>query len=610
MVKYIQRQVSHSADSVSRLSLHKLGGVIHLNLKKTQKKLDDLFGGSVSIQDAGEFFYLTGTAETWEKAVEAGLLCAEKGGRKHIVSDVTVPDMEKPETVLPELRDKALEGSSPDVLIIGGGVTGCAIARELSKNNLDVLLAEKEYDVALHASSRNDGMVHPGIDIAPGLLKKKMNNRGNAMYDRLCRDLQVPFERTGQYLCFKKGWYLPFVYLTIPYWNLTSAGKAHVITGKKLRRAEPDISPEAKFALYFDGAGIVCPYGLTIALAENAVDNGVHISLDTAVLSMETEEICGKNHIMSVTTNRGTVYPKVVINAAGVFAEDVAIMAKDRFFSIHPRKGTNAILDKKARRHIRTIYSLMGTQSKTGHTKGGGIVGTVDGNVLIGPDAVETIEKENFATCRDSIDNTFVKHKHAGKWLTTADIITYFAGIRAATYEEDFIIETGRFTDNIIHAAGIQSPGLTAAPAIGLAIEELTCKMLSKQMSVTPNQGFDPLRKSIVKPKEMSDEDRKKLITSNPDYGIIVCRCEEVSKGEILDAMRRSLPCDTVDGIKRRVRPGMGRCQGGFCGPHVLSLIAEEKHIPLEKVRKGYEGSEILTGEKGSSSEKGGVLHE
>ncbi|MGN0659396.1 MAG: NAD(P)/FAD-dependent oxidoreductase [Emergencia sp.] len=577
-----------------------------MNLKKMQRKLDARFEGAVRIEDRGEYYYLSGSVPAWEDAVEAGLLCAKKGASKHVVSDVTVPGQKKPEPVLPRLRDDALEGRSPDVLIIGGGVTGCAIARELAKNDLDILLADKEYDVALHASSRNDGMVHPGIDISPGLLKKKMNNLGNALYDKVCDELQVPFERTGQYLCFRKGWYLPLMWLTIPYWNLTAAGKARIVTGKKLRQAEPDVSPEAKFALFYDGAGMVCPYGLTIALAENAADNGVQISLDTAVLSMDVKD----GHIASVSTNRGTIYPKAVINAAGVFAEDIAAMAEDRFFSIHPRKGTNAILDKKARRHIRTIYSLMGTQSKSAHTKGGGIVGTVDGNVLVGPDAVETMEKENFATSRESIENSFEKHNHAGKWLTTGDIITYFTGIRAATYEEDFIIENGRFTDNIIHAAGIQSPGLTAAPAIGLAVEELTCRMLSSQMEVRPNRDFCPERKAIPRVKDMDPETRAALIAGNPDYGQIVCRCEEVSKGEILDAMHRSVPCTTVDGIKRRVRPGMGRCQGGFCGQQVLRIIAEETGMPLEQVRKGYPGSEILTGEKGQAESREGGSHE
>ena len=567
-----------------------------MNIKKVQKRLDIRFGGNVHIADTGYSFRLTGTVDTWNQVVEAGLMCAKSGSKKHIVNDITVPGLEKPCVIQPKISDAALEGRRPDVLVIGGGVVGCAIARELTKEKMEILLIDKEYDVALHASSRNDGMVHPGIDIRPGLLKKKMNNLGNALYDKVCKELDVPFVRSGQFLCFKKISYLPLLILTIPYWNLTAAGKAHVITGKTLRRLEPGISPEAKCALYFDGAGTVCPYGLTIAFAENAVDNGAEIALNTAVSKMEVKD----GRIKSVSTNRGTIYPKIVVNAAGVFAEDIAQMAGDRFFSIHPRKGTNAILDKKARRHIKTIYTLMGTQSKSGHTKGGGIVGTVDGNVLVGPDAAETIEKEDFATHKESIESTFEKHSHAGQWLTTGDIITYFTGIRAATYEEDFIIEKGRLTDNIVHAAGIQSPGLTAAPAIGLQVESLVTELLGEK---NKNPKFNPIRKAIIRPKELTDEERANLIKENPDYGQIVCRCEEVSKGEVLDAMRRSLPCDTVDGIKRRVRPGMGRCQGSFCGQQVIRLIAEEKKIPLMQVRKGYPGSEILFGEKGGSRE-------
>lgn len=546
------------------------------------------------IEDCEEYYRLYGEAESWQTAVDAGLLCAEKGGKKHLVSDVKIPSESTHDMIIPDIKDEKLEGKSPDILIIGGGVTGCAIARELTKHKLDILLVDKEYDVALHASSRNDGMVHPGIDIKPGLLKKKMNNIGNNLYDNLCKELEVPFNRSGQYLCFKKSYLYPLLALSIPYWNMTVAGKAHLLSRKALREKEPNVSIEAKCALFFDGAGMVCPYGFTIALAENAIENGAEISLDTAVISMEVQG----NKIISVDTNRGKIYPKVVINAAGVFAEDIAKMANDRFFSIHPRKGTNAILDKKARKYINTIYSLMGTQSKTGHTKGGGIVGTVDGNVLIGPDAVETQEKENFETTRESIDNSFAKHNHAGKWLTKADIITYFTGVRAATYEEDFIIESGRNTKNVIHAAGIQSPGLTAAPAIGLEIEKLTIKMLSEQMSISNNENFNPKRKDVVRVRELPAEERKALIHENPDYGLIVCRCEEISKGEIKDAMNRVLPCDTLDGIKRRVRPGMGRCQGGFCGPQIVKIIAEEKDIRLEDVRKGYYGSEILTGDK------------
>lgn len=565
-----------------------------MKIDKLQKKLADKYEDRIKLEEKDDCFLLYGQANSWDEAVEAGLLCAEKGGRKHIVNDVTVKGQTKPKMILPSLNDDKLSGRRPDVLIIGAGVTGCAIARELTKEKLDILLIDKEYDVALHASSRNDGMVHPGIDIKRGLLKKEMNDRGNALYEKICGELEVPFERVGQYLCFKNIWLLPILALSIPFWNHHVAGKAYLLSGRKLRQVEPDISDEAKCALYFDGAGIVCPYGLTIAMAENAVDNGAEVCLDTAVTSMTVKA----GRIESVQTNRGTLYPRVIINAAGVFAEEIADMAQDRFFSIHPRKGTNAILDKKARRHINTIYTLMGTQSKSNHTKGGGIVGTVDGNVLVGPDAIETMDKENFATTRESIESSFSKYRHAGKWLTTGDIITYFTGIRAATYEEDFIIEKGRKTSNIIHAAGIQSPGLTAAPAIGLEVEKLATELLSKEINVLKNQEFNPNRKEIIRVRELEYEKRAKLIEEDSNYGIIVCRCEEISKGEIIDAMRRSIPCDTIDGIKRRVRPGMGRCQGGFCGPQILKIIADEKNISLECVRKGGAGSEILLGKK------------
>ena len=307
--------------------------------------------------------------------------------------------------------------------------------------------------------------------------------------------------------------------------------------------------------------------------------------------------------ITAVKTNRGTIYPKLVINAAGVFAEEIAAMADDRFFSIHPRRGTNAILDKKSKRNINTIYSLMGTSSKETHTKGGGVVSTVDGNVLIGPDAVETPFKENFETDVESIGNTFVRQKQAAPWLDGRDIITYFTGVRAATYEEDFIVEAGRRTHNIIHAAGIQSPGLTAAPAIAELVSKLVVKKLRRTSQIERNSAFNPIRPAIARPLALSTEARAELIARNPDFGEIVCRCEEVSRGEIIEAMKRPVPCSTIDGIKRRVRPGMGRCQGGFRSPLIVKLISETLNIPEEKVKKGTYGSEPLHGQKGGANE-------
>ncbi|MBK5252888.1 MAG: FAD-dependent oxidoreductase [Peptostreptococcaceae bacterium] len=558
------------------------------------RKLKNEFGNNVKAKLIDDKVILSGEVSSWDEKVSAGLLVAKQGSRVHVVNDIVVKNLVEAKTIVSSINDKKLEGKKPDVLIIGGGVVGCAIARELSKYDLDILLVEKEYDVALHASSRNDGMVHPGIDIKPGLLKKKLNNIGNEMYDDMCNDLNVKFNRCGQYLCFTKNNLLIPVILTLPYFNLTAAGRAHFVGRKKLFNKEPGISKDIKYGLYFDGAGTVCPYGLTIALAENAIENGVAISLDTAVISIKVED----KKITSVQTNRGEIYPKMTINAAGVFCEEIAKMAGDRFFSIHPRKGTNAILDKEAKKNINTIYTSVNSfngDKKSNHTKGGGIVSTVDGNVLVGPNAIETSEKENFDTEKSSIDNIFKKQKKAGTWLSGSDIITYFTGVRAATYEEDFIVEKGRNTKNIIHSAGIQSPGLTASPAIAVEIATI---LKNEMPDIIEKTNFNKYRNSFPRISEMDEDNRREYIEENPDYGEIVCRCEEISKGEIVDAMRSPLRCDTVDGIKRRARPGMGRCQGGFCGPQVAKMISEEKGIPLNKVRKGYEDSYILLGEK------------
>ena len=271
-------------------------------------------------------------------------------------------------------------------------------------------------------------------------------------------------------------------------------------------------------------------------------------------------------------------------------------MAGDQFYSIHPRKGTNAILDKKVKGQVvkTAVSSFSNASTRKAHTKGGGLMRTVDGNVLIGPDALETIEKEDFTTTRHSIELTLQRQGRTSPALAENQIITYFSGIRACTYEEDFVVSKGRFVKNIVHAAGIQSPGLTAAPAIGVDAARMAVDILSDEKTVEKNPDFDPIRKSAPRLASMEISEREKLIAANPDYGLIICRCEEISKGEILDALRRNVPCDTIDGVKRRVRPGSGRCQGGFCGPLVLDIIAKEKNLQPDKVRKNGASSELL----------------
>ena len=564
---------------------------VHIN--KINKKLKKQFGDRVTATYKNGSIVLNGQLKKWNEVVTACQLSAKKYSKIHVVNDIKCHEAKNQEMRMPTLKDDALDGREPHVLIIGGGISGVSIARELTKWNLDILLVEKEADLALQASGRNDGEVHPGIDLSKGSLKHYYVRKGNALYDKVCKELDVPFKRVGQYVCFNNPYLKPLV--SIYCWirkNRDGIWDTELISGDELKRREPNFDKSFSFAISNPTSGCVCPYGLTIAYAENAVQNGAEVSLNTAVTSMEIKD----GAIKSVKTNRGTIYPKLVINAAGVFSEEIASMANDRFFSIHPRRGTNSILDKKAGTFMHSIASIKElTLSKT-HSKGGGILHTVHHNLLVGPDAVETFEKENVETHRESIEHVFEKQKKTMPNLSERDIITYFTGVRAPTFEEDFIIENGRNTKNIIHCAGIQSPGLTTAPAVALDIEKMAVGYLSKRMAVNKNDNFNPIRKGVPVLNSMSDEERNALIKKNPDYGIIVCRCEEISKGEIIDALNSPICVPTVDGIKKRIRPGMGRCQGGFCAPLVTKIIAEYLGVPLEDVKKSSEESPITFG--------------
>lgn len=568
--------------------------------QRLNRKLHRKFGPSVSARIEGKVVRVTGKLSDWNDIVAACSMCAVKKKGMHVVNDIRFTGAEIPKMRVPKEQDQSLEGRTPDVLIIGGGISGTSIARELSRWNLDILLAEKEADLAVQASGRNDGEVHPGVDLNIGTLKQKYVLKGNRMYGRICRELDVPFYRCGQYVGFTDRWMYPMIKCYVWHRRMVCKVKDTVILDrKKLRKKEPNLNPEFQFAIYNPSAGCVCPYGLTIAYGENAVQNGAHVSLNTAVLSMEVKN----GFIKSVQTNRGIIYPKLVINAAGVFAEEVAKMAEDRFYSIHPRKGTNSILDKKSGSLVKGIASIKKLTLHTGHTKGGGILHTVHHNLLVGPNAVETYEKENFATEQSSIDAVFEKQVHTAEALDKKDIITYFTGVRPATFEEDFIIEKGRQTKNLIHCAGIQSPGLTTAPAVAVDVAKMAVSELRKVKKITRNPSFNPVRRGIPVLREMPEDERNQMIHRNPDYGVMICRCEEISKGEILDALKSPIPVLTVDGIKKRVRPGMGRCQGGFCMPLVTQIISEYSGMDIGDVTKAGNGSVISYGKtkKGAS---------
>ena len=556
-----------------------------MNIDKLNARLKKLFDGRVTATLTDDSIVLSGSLDRWDDIIFACKTAVDKKSGKHVVNDIVLNGCEIPKTRVPSLNDKSLDGLSVDVLVIGGGISGCSILRELTKWKISCLLVDKESDVACHASSRNDGEVHPGIDLNKGSLKQHYVLIGNEMYDKVCRELDVPFKRVGQYVGISKLWLKPLVRLYVLQRRLCGVKGTKIIGRSKLRKLQPGLNKKFKFAVFSPTAGCVCPYNLTIAYAENAVTNGAKISLNTFVSDMSVVN----GVIKSVVTNRGVIYPKIVVNAAGCFAEDVAKMAGDRFYSIHPRRGTNSILDKKTGGYVTAIAGIKGAKS-TPNTKGGGILHTVHDNLLVGPNAVETYEKENFATDAESINGVFKKQSITSPLISKKDIITYFTGVRAPTFEEDFIIEKGHKTKNLVHCAGIQSPGLTTAPAVALDVAEMCVDMLG---GAEENKDFNPNRHGIPHLAQMRAEDRDRLIKQNPDYGVIVCRCEEVSKGEILDALNRPLSVPTVDGVKRRVRPGMGRCQGGFCMPLVTKIISEYQGCDLTSVVKGSEGSVI-----------------
>lgn len=552
-------------------------------LNKIRELIRTEVSGSVECSERRSSIVLEGMVDDWSQVIKAGKLAANRG-YKGVVNKIECPKCHDESIKAPQHWDSSLDKRKVDLLIIGGGIIGCAIAREMSKWNISVLLVDKEEDLSLHASSRNDGMIHPGFAVKPGTKKAEYNVRGNRMYTKVARELDVEFKRTGLLVAFDK---LRESLLYPAIWYIcrkNGVKDMEYIPRAKLFQMEPYIDKSCVGAFSFPSTGVLSPYKLTVAYGENAVMNGAEVSLNTIVLSMDMEG----GSIKSVTTNRGVIYPKVVVNAAGVYADKIAAMADDQFFTIHPRKGQIVILDKKKNKYANHSIARLDLSLKNSNTKGGGIIKTIDGNILIGPDALETPFREDFSTDRESIDAVLNKHLPLVPCLSKGDIITYFSGIRPSTYEEDFIIEQSEYVENLIYAAGIQSPGLASAPAIAADVENMAVKALARYMDVKPKEHWNPVRIGKPELRNMDPLERGRLIKSNPDYGVIVCRCEEISKGEIIDAINSPIPVSTLDGVKRRVRAGMGRCQGGFCTPQVINILNEQTGIsPLEVTKKG-----------------------
>lgn len=471
-----------------------------------------------------------------------------------------------------------------DISIIGAGVTGSLIARQLSKYNLKVCLLEKESDVAMGTSKANSAIVHAGYDAKPGSLKAKLNVRGNEMMGDIAKELYVPFKRIGSFVIAFDEDDMEQIKTLYDYGIKNNVPDMKILTKEEVREMEPNMSDEVIGALHAPTAGIVCPYELTLAAAENAVDNGVELILDCAI-----KDINKVDDNFELDTTRGKIVSKYVINAAGLFSDDISAMAGDDSFKINPRKGEYLLLDKRQGNVVNKVIF----QPPTVMGKGILVTPTVDGNLLLGPTAENIFDKDDISTTSIGLDTVIKGAVKSIPSVNTRDVITSFAGLRASSSVGDFVIEKSQKVDGLINVAGIESPGLSAAPAISEYVMEI---LKSMDIELKEKDDYISTRKPVYRFREMDESERDELIKKNPLYGNIICRCETITEGEIVDCIHRSIGASNLDAVKRRTRAGMGRCQGGFCTPRVVDIIARELNIPKEQVTKMGGKSKVLVG--------------
>ncbi len=470
-----------------------------------------------------------------------------------------------------------------DVVIIGAGVTGSAIARELSRYQYDTIVLDKNSDVCEGTSKANSGIVHAGFDNEPGSVMAKMNVRGNAMMEQLAKDLDFSFKRNGSLvLCFDEKDLGKLEHL-LEKGKKNGVPGIRIISKEEVKKMEPNITDDIAAALYAPSGGIVCPFGLTIAMAENACENGVAFQFNTEVLNIVPIEGGYK-----LETSKGVIESKLVVNAAGVYADKFHNMVSDEKITIIPRKGEYCLMDKKVGAYVNsTIFQL-----PTIYGKGVLITPTVHGNLLTGPTAVDIEDKENTQTTADGLADLLKRVAVSVPTVPTRQIITSFTGLRAHWTEHEFIIQEVKGAPGFIDVAGIESPGLSSSPAIG----EYVAELVQGIYQVEKKADFKATRKGIPNVAEASFAERQELIKKNPAYANVVCRCEVVTEGEIMDAIHRPLGATTLDGIKRRTRAGMGRCQSGFCAPKTVEILARELGKDVSEITKSGEGSNYLTG--------------
>ena len=470
-----------------------------------------------------------------------------------------------------------------DIIIIGAGVTGCAVARELSRYDCSVLVIEKDEDVCCGTSKANSGLVHAGYDAKPGTLKAKMNIRGNELMTSLCADLDIPFKRIGSLVVCTDESNRSGIE------NLYQRGLENgvpdmkILSREEVIAMEPNISENVVCALFAPTAGVICPFRLNIAMAECAEQNGVEFLFDTTVTDISTVDSG-----FEVTTSSGVLNCTAVINAAGCHADDIHNMVSSNKLHITPRRGDYILLDRSCDGFVKHIIF----PQPTAVSKGILVTPTVHGNTLVGPTAIDNDSKDEAPLTAEGLAQVLEGASRNVSGLPVKQVITGFSGLRAHEDGGDFILEEVSDCPGFFDCAGIESPGLSACPAVG----EYMAELVSSKLGLTLKDSLHGICHDVVKVFELSESEQAELIASRPEYGRIICRCETITEGEIIDSIRRPVGARSLDGVKRRTRAGMGRCQGGFCSPRVMEILSRELGLPLTAITKSGGDSKIVIG--------------
>lgn len=475
-----------------------------------------------------------------------------------------------------------------DVIVIGAGVVGTAIARELSRYKLNIAVLEKEQELAFGVSKSNSGIIHPGTQNPPGSLKGRLCVEGNKLIRKISRQLGVDFKEVGELIVVFREEDIPQLLLLKKQAEMLGVPRLKIVKRDWLKLHEPNLSPEVVAALYAPTAGIISPYRLVYDMAENALANGVEIFTQQKVVGIVPKRDAAFKQGFEVKTSSGNFQAQYIINAAGLHADEISAMAGINNFSIRPRKGEEFILDKK-KEHI-TRHLIFPLPAKT--SKGILVIKTADGNPMIGPTAEDCNDKEDLATSDAGFQRVLTSAQRMIPSIKETDIIAYFAGLRPVA-GDDFIIRQETAVPGFINVAGIQSPGLTAAPAIALMV----CQILKENgLLLKKKRIFHARRKKTIHLFAVPFSKTKELIKKDPAYGDIVCRCEMVSAREIKDAIERG--AQTLDGIKFRTRAQAGRCHGGFCTTRIMKILAKATNTPLSRITKKGAGSEVIKGDR------------